>query len=101
MALDNSSGGMYIKREDAAKSASPNICFVCGNVGHVEQYLLRANPNPHDNTEPFFPFLETHEPPNGYKFNSKPNTLVSCILFFKITSFLSNLILVFAFISLL
>lgn len=81
MALDNTNG-MYIKREE---TGSPNICFVCGNVGHAEQYLLRANPNPHDSTEPFFPFLETHEPPNGYKFNSKQNSLVSFIFFYLIS----------------
>lgn len=86
MALDNGSGGMYIKREDAAKTASQNICFVCGNVGHTEQYLLRANSNPHDSTDPFFPFLETHEPPSGYKFNSKQNSFVSCILLSKVSN---------------
>lgn len=81
MAFENSSGGMYIKREssilDVTKTASQNVCFVCGNVGHAEQYLLRVKPNPHDNSEPFFPFLETHEPPNSYKFNSKQDSVVS------------------------
>ncbi len=81
MALENNNGGMYIKREsnvvDISKPSSPNVCFVCGNVGHVEQYLLRSKPNPHNNSEPFFPFLETHEPPNGYRQTSKQDPVVS------------------------
>lgn len=90
MALEDNSGGMYIKREsnvvEVPKSVSQNVCFVCGSVGHKEQYYLRIKPNPHNNSEPFFPFLETHEPPNGYKQNSKHDPVVSNFYSNKIIS---------------
>ncbi|XP_014612893.1 PREDICTED: uncharacterized protein LOC106791622 [Polistes canadensis] len=41
------------------------ICFVCGSIGHADQYWLRVKPSPGSN-EPYFPFLEAHEPPAGY-----------------------------------
>lgn len=42
------------------------LCFVCG-VQTREQYWLRGKPRPGGPpNEPFFPFLESHEPPNGY-----------------------------------
>lgn len=79
MALENSSGGMYIKRESNVVDVSQlqNVCFVCGSAGHSEQFWLRIKPNPADSTEPFFPFLETHEPPNAYKHSSKQDPVVS------------------------
>ncbi|KAL2724203.1 uncharacterized protein V1478_008716 [Vespula squamosa] len=43
------------------------ICFVCGTVGHTDQYWLRVKPSPGAaSNEPYFPFLESHEPPAGY-----------------------------------
>lgn len=47
---------------------SIRICFVCGTLGHNEQYWLRVKPLPGGAAnEPFFPFLETHEPPSSYR----------------------------------
>ncbi|XP_044735666.1 uncharacterized protein LOC123297892 isoform X2 [Chrysoperla carnea] len=43
-----------------------NVCFVCGNKGHSEQYLLAVKPSQTNVNEPYFPFLESHEPPSGY-----------------------------------
>lgn len=44
------------------------ICFVCGTLGPSEQYWLRVKPIPGSApNDPFFPFLESHEPPAGYR----------------------------------
>ncbi|XP_053980635.1 uncharacterized protein LOC128877388 [Hylaeus volcanicus] len=44
------------------------VCFVCGTVGHGEQYWLKVKPSPGGApNEPYFPFLESHEPPAGYR----------------------------------
>lgn len=46
----------------------PRICFVCGTLGHSEQYWLRVKPSlGGSSSEPYFPFLESHEPPAGYR----------------------------------
>lgn len=46
----------------------PRICFVCGTLSHNEQYWLRVKQAPGSApNEPFFPFLETHDPPVGYR----------------------------------
>jgi len=71
--------GMYIKQETS--SVIHNVCFVCGNSGHSEQYWLRVRPpsaGPSDGT-PHFPFLEMHEPPQGYRqpLNAKQDSAVS------------------------
>lgn len=74
---------MYIQRESNVDSSqTQNVCFVCGNTSHSEQFWLRIKPNPADNSEPFFPFLETHEPPNGYKQYSKQNPVVRILIEF-------------------
>lgn len=64
---------------DAAQS---RICFVCGSVGHKEQFWLNIKPNPNVPTEPYFPFLESHEPPSGYRHlsNSRPDSVVRFLL---------------------
>jgi len=78
--------GMYIKQESS--SVIHNVCFVCGNSGHSEQYWLRVRPpsaGPSDGT-PHFPFLEMHEPPQGYRqpLNAKQDSAVSnCMDFIK------------------
>jgi len=79
MAIHNNNSEMYIQRESDVDllSHSPNVCFVCGSAGHFEQYWLRIGPNSADNAEPFFPFLETHEPPMGYKQDFKSDLTVS------------------------
>lgn len=41
-------------------------CYVCGSMGASDQFLLRMKPNVERPQEPYFPFLETHEPPTGY-----------------------------------
>ncbi|XP_034935974.1 uncharacterized protein px isoform X2 [Chelonus insularis] len=44
------------------------VCFVCGTIGHSDQYWLRVKPLPGSApSEPYFPFLESHEPPAGYR----------------------------------
>ncbi|XP_076296792.1 MAP7 domain-containing protein plexus [Lasioglossum baleicum] len=74
---------LYVKNEpglDGQSLANPQpnptseeiggarVCFVCGTVGHSEQYWLRVKPNPAGApNEPYFPFLESHEPPAGYR----------------------------------
>lgn len=46
----------------------PRICFVCGTLSHNEQYWLRVKQAPGSApNEPFFPFLESHDPPIGYR----------------------------------
>lgn len=83
MALENNSGGMYITRESNVVEMSPSqpqtICFVCGSGGHPEQYWLRSKPNPSNGSEAYFPFLETHEPPIGYKHTTKAEPVVKII----------------------
>ncbi|XP_024871852.1 uncharacterized protein LOC112454592 isoform X1 [Temnothorax curvispinosus] len=74
-------GKLYVKNEPGLEgqsltNAQPNppedgggarICFVCGAVGHSEQHWLRVKPSPGGSNEPYFPFLESHEPPSGYR----------------------------------
>lgn len=59
---------MYIKREAPTplEVHSRNVCFVCGSAGHRDYYWLRVKANPENPSEPFFPFLNCHEPPAGY-----------------------------------
>lgn len=40
-----------------------SVCFVCGGHGSYEALRVRANPE--RPSEPHFPFLERHEPPQG------------------------------------
>ncbi|KAJ9573522.1 hypothetical protein L9F63_009086, partial [Diploptera punctata] len=98
---------MYIKKEPGSMEAtfqpppvtsssgldgppSPrSVCFVCGNVGHPEQYWLRVKPSSNPSggpTEPYFPFLESHEPPAGYRLetNSSPTAVRACYLCYSL-----------------
>lgn len=43
----------------------PNICFVCGACGIFDVYTLRVRQSADYPNEPYFTFLESHEPPNG------------------------------------
>ncbi|XP_017770563.1 PREDICTED: uncharacterized protein LOC108558232 isoform X2 [Nicrophorus vespilloides] len=52
--------------KDTESFKSEEICFVCGNRGHPQSFWLHIKPIPNKPREPYFPFLETHEPPNGY-----------------------------------
>lgn len=47
-------------RKDSSK------CYVCGSNGASDHHQLRIKPNVERPQEPYFPFLETHEPPSGY-----------------------------------
>lgn len=50
------------------EGGGPRICFVCGTLGHNDQYWLRVKPSLGGSpSEPYFPFLESHEPPAGYR----------------------------------
>ncbi|XP_025419743.1 uncharacterized protein LOC112690053 isoform X2 [Sipha flava] len=79
--------GMYLKQETS--NVVHNVCFVCGNSGHPEQYWLRVRPpstGPSDGS-PHFPFLEMHEPPQGYRqpLNAKQDSAVtSCYLCYSL-----------------
>lgn len=57
------------------------ICYVCGSKNHNEELYLRIKPNPNNPSEPYFPFLESHETPPGYNNLNNGNGLVrSCFL---------------------
>lgn len=74
---------MYIKREPGMEEPSRNICFVCGNVGHPDHYVLRSKPS-NNSSEAYFPFLESHEPPVGYRQNRQESTVKSCFLCYSL-----------------
>ncbi|XP_033226484.1 uncharacterized protein LOC117178991 isoform X2 [Belonocnema kinseyi] len=64
----------------------PRICFVCGTLCHNEQYWLRVKQTPGAApNEPFFPFLESHEPPSGYRGEgSRAGAIKACSLCYTI-----------------
>lgn len=66
------------------KGANEEKCFVCGSNGASDSYQLRTKPNCDKPSEPYFQFLETHEPPAGCK-PLQPNqiSVKSCILCYK------------------
>lgn len=53
-----------------------NTCFVCGNTGKFLLYSIRVRPNPARPSEPYFPFLENHEPPLGLSTVTETQTKV-------------------------
>jgi hypothetical protein len=90
---------MFVKKEvgmEATYQPSPaasaltaddpqnRVCFVCGNVGHLDQYWLRIKPNPGVATEAYFPFLESHEPPSGYRHSRSDTAVRSCYLCYSL-----------------
>ncbi|RZF32828.1 hypothetical protein LSTR_LSTR011474 [Laodelphax striatellus] len=79
-----SKSNMYIKREsipqDDTRNRCDNICFVCGSTGHPDQYPLRIKPSSSNPAEAFFPFLETHEPPAGYRQSRQEPVVRACFL---------------------
>lgn len=52
-----------------------SICYVCGTRAQFEPYQIRSKPNLERPNEPYFPFLENHEPPNGLQ-NQYGSTIV-------------------------
>jgi hypothetical protein len=72
----------------AAKGGSDDKCFVCGANGGADVYQLRTKPNCEKPSEPFFQFLETHEPPHGCK-PLQPNqySVRACNLCYKNLNF--------------
>ncbi|PBC30006.1 hypothetical protein APICC_06416 [Apis cerana cerana] len=63
-------------------TSGARVCFVCGTIGHGEQYWLRVKPSPGGApNEPYFPFLESHEPPAGYRGEgARSGTVKACSL---------------------
>lgn len=72
----------------SSKGGSDDKCFVCGTNGASDAYQLRTKPNCEKPSEPFFQFLETHEPPMGCK-PLQPNqySVKACILCYKNLSY--------------
>lgn len=66
-----------------AKGGSEDKCFVCGTSGASDAYQLRTKPNCEKPSEPFFQFLETHEPPVGCKLQPNQCSVKACILCYK------------------
>lgn len=58
-----------------------SICFVCGNVGKFTLYSIRIRQNSARPSEPHFPFLENHEPPNGLlAVSPTQNKIQACLM---------------------
>ncbi|XP_067628313.1 uncharacterized protein px isoform X2 [Eurosta solidaginis] len=58
------------------------LCYVCGGNGGCES--LRVRPNQECPTEPYFSFLERHEPPNGVpKVNANQTYVIACMLCYR------------------
>lgn len=74
---------MYITREIGMEELPRNVCFVCGNVGHPDQYWLRSKPV-NNAYEAYFPFLESHEAPAGYKYNRQDQAVRACYLCYSL-----------------
>lgn len=68
---------------DKKNEATDEVCFVCGGLQHSNQYILNIKPST-STSEPYFPFLETHEPPRKYN-GSLSNGQVSIL---KIKNFI-------------
>lgn len=62
--IELNTGSVSLTTDDVG---GPRICFVCGTLGHNEQYWLRVKPSAGSPSEPYFPFLESHEPPANYR----------------------------------
>ncbi|KAI5699319.1 uncharacterized protein LOC113469912 [Diaphorina citri] len=60
-----------------------HICFVCGHEGHSQYCILKTQPNPSRTSEPFFPFLKSHEPPAKYK-QDQQDAVEACFLCFSL-----------------
>lgn len=63
---------------DLNSDGKPNICFVCGACGHFPTYPLRIKHNADRPLEPYFTFLESHDPPNGLPFSPNQQKVFAC-----------------------
>lgn len=63
---------------DLNSDGKPNICFVCGARGHFPTYPLPIKHNAERPSEPYFTFLESHEPPNGLPFSPNQQRVYAC-----------------------
>jgi hypothetical protein len=66
-----------------------SVCFVCGNVGHPDQYWLRVKPSSSPSggpSEAYFPFLESNEPPACYRHDTDfaPTAVRACYLCYSL-----------------
>lgn len=50
------------------------VCFVCGSLGVESKLFIK----PSDRREPYFPFLENHDPPKGSRLPGKDGIVDSC-----------------------
>lgn len=78
-----SSGGV----KPAEPPPVQEICFVCGNRGHSRSYPLSSKPRPDRPKEPYFSFLDSHEPPQGYsksRTKGDPSIYLACSLCYQL-----------------